>query len=133
MTNAALLVAVAGIERKLLRADAATLAASLIPEPARGYESGSDHFFRQSSRTFLESLLQVAARANRRAFPSSELNREIEAGPLWYPGIQPDRSERPRAGRRDCRDGRQRDAAVPVLAARRRASAVERARMVGAA
>lgn len=48
------------LSERYYQADAATLAASLIPEPPRGYESGSDHFFRQSSRTLLESLLQVA-------------------------------------------------------------------------
>jgi DNA helicase HerA-like ATPase len=49
------------LSERYYQADAATLAASLIPEPPRGYESGSDHFFRQSSRTLLESLLQIAA------------------------------------------------------------------------
>jgi Type IV secretion-system coupling protein DNA-binding domain len=49
------------LSERYYQADAATLADSLIPEPPRGYESGSDHFFRQSSRTLLESLLQVAA------------------------------------------------------------------------
>jgi len=48
------------LSERYYQADVATLAASLIPEPPRGYESGSDHFFRQSSRTLLESLLQVA-------------------------------------------------------------------------
>jgi hypothetical protein len=51
------------------QADGATLAASLIPEPPRGYESGSDHFFRQSSRTLLESLLQVATPREPQSIP----------------------------------------------------------------
>jgi hypothetical protein len=34
------------LSERYYEADAATLAASLIPEPPRGYESGSDHFFR---------------------------------------------------------------------------------------
>jgi hypothetical protein len=49
------------LSERYYQADVATLAASLVPEPPRGYESGSDHFFRQSSRTLLESLLGVAA------------------------------------------------------------------------
>ena len=53
------------------------LAAFLIPEPARGYESGSDHFFRQSSRTLLESLLQVATPREPHSIPKQlELDRE---------------------------------------------------------
>ena len=72
-----LLVAVAGIGERYYQADAATLAASLIPEPPRGYESGSDHFFRQSSRTLLESLLQVAASREPQSIPKLlELNRD---------------------------------------------------------
>ena len=55
------------------QAAAATLAASLIPEPPRGYESGSDHFFRQSSRTLLESLLQ--SRGLTRAAEHSQATR----------------------------------------------------------
>ena len=59
------------------QAAAATLAASLIPEPPRGYESGSDHFFRQSSRTLLESLLQVAVSREPQSIPKLlELSRD---------------------------------------------------------
>jgi type IV secretory pathway TraG/TraD family ATPase VirD4 len=43
----------------------------------RGYESGSDHFFRQSSRTLLESLLQVATPREPQSIPRLlELNRD---------------------------------------------------------
>jgi hypothetical protein len=48
------------LSERYYQPDAAAFAASLIPDPPRGYESGSDHFFRQSSRTLFESLLQVA-------------------------------------------------------------------------
>jgi type IV secretory pathway TraG/TraD family ATPase VirD4 len=65
------------LSERYYQADAATLAASLIPEPPRGYESGSDHFFRQSSRTLLESLLQVAASREPQSIPKLlELNRD---------------------------------------------------------
>ncbi len=65
------------LSERYYQADAATLAASLIPEPPRGYESGSDHFFRQSSRTLLESLLQVAAPREPQSIPKLlELNRD---------------------------------------------------------
>jgi type IV secretory pathway TraG/TraD family ATPase VirD4 len=64
------------LSERYYQADAATLAASLIPEPPRGYESGSDHFFRQSSRTLLESLLQVAAPREPQSIPKLlELDR----------------------------------------------------------
>jgi hypothetical protein len=58
------------LSERYYQADVATLAASLIPEPPRGSESGSDHFFRQSSRTLLESLLQVATRREPQSIPS---------------------------------------------------------------
>ena len=65
------------LSERYYQADAATLAASLIPEPPRGYESGSDHFFRQSSRTLLESLLQVAAPHEPQSIPKLlELGRD---------------------------------------------------------
>ena len=65
------------LSERYYEADAATLAASLIPEPPRGYESGSDHFFRQSSRTLLESLLGVATRREPQSIPKLlELNRD---------------------------------------------------------
>jgi len=65
------------LSERYYQADAATLAASLIPEPPRGYESGSDHFFRQSSRTLLESLLQVAAPREPQSIPKLlELTRD---------------------------------------------------------
>jgi Type IV secretion-system coupling protein DNA-binding domain len=65
------------LSERYYQADAATLAASLIPEPPRGYESGSDHFFRQSSRTLLESLLQVATPREPQSIPRLlELNRD---------------------------------------------------------
>ena len=65
------------LSERYYQADAATLAASLIPEPPRGYESGSDHFFRQSSRTLLESLLQVAAPREPQSIPKLlELDRD---------------------------------------------------------
>jgi type IV secretory pathway TraG/TraD family ATPase VirD4 len=65
------------LSERYYQADAAMLAASLIPEPARGYESGSDHFFRQSSRTLLESLLQVATPREPHSIPKQlELDRE---------------------------------------------------------
>jgi hypothetical protein len=65
------------LSERYYQADAATLAASLIPEPPRGYESGSDHFFRQSSRTLLESLLQVATPREPQSIPKLlELNRQ---------------------------------------------------------
>ncbi len=65
------------LSERYYQADAATLAASLIPEPPRGYESGSDHFFRQSSRTLLESLLQVAAPREPQSIPKLlELSRD---------------------------------------------------------
>jgi hypothetical protein len=65
------------LSERYYQADAAMLAASLIPEPARGNESGSDHFFRQSSRTFLESLLQVATPREPHSIPKLlELDRE---------------------------------------------------------
>ena len=65
------------LSERYYQADAAMLAASLIPEPARGYESGSDHFFRQSSRTLLESLLQVATPREPYSIPKLlELDRE---------------------------------------------------------
>jgi type IV secretion system coupling TraD/TrwB family protein len=65
------------LSERYYQADAATLAASLIPELARGYESGSDHFFRQSSRTLLESLLQIATPREPQSIPRLlELNRE---------------------------------------------------------
>ena len=57
------------LSERYYQADAATLAASLIPEPPRGNESGSDHFFRQSSRTLLESLLQVSAPREPQSIP----------------------------------------------------------------
>jgi hypothetical protein len=64
------------LSERYYQADAATLAASLIPEPPRGYESGSDHFFRQSSRTLLESLLQVATPREPQSIPKLlELDR----------------------------------------------------------
>ena len=107
------------LSERYYQADAAMLAASLIPEPPRGYESGSDHFFRQSSRTLLESLLQVAAPREPQSIPKLlELeSRSVEAGALRHTGIQPDRSGRARAGRRHRRDRRQRDPAIPVPAA----------------
>jgi hypothetical protein len=59
------------------QADAATLPASLIPEPPPGHESGSDHFFRQSSRTLLESLLGLATSREPQGIPRLlELNRQ---------------------------------------------------------
>jgi len=65
------------LSERYYQADAATLAASLIPEPPRGYESGSDHFFRQSSRTLLESLLQVATPREPQSIPKLlELDRD---------------------------------------------------------
>ncbi len=65
------------LSERYYQADAATLAASLIPEPPRGYESGSDHFFRQSSRTLLESLFQVAASREPQSIPKLlELSRD---------------------------------------------------------
>ncbi len=65
------------LSERYYQADAATLAASLIPEPPRGYESGSDHFFRQSSRTLLESRLQVATPREPQSIPRLlELNRD---------------------------------------------------------
>jgi len=65
------------LSERYYQADAATLAASLIPEPPRGYESGSDHFFRQSSRTLLESLLQVSAPREPQSIPKLlELSRD---------------------------------------------------------
>ncbi len=65
------------LSERYYQADAATLAASLIPEPPRGYESGSDHFFRQSSRTLLESLLQIAAPREPQSIPRLlELSRD---------------------------------------------------------
>ncbi|MFZ1121837.1 MAG: type IV secretion system DNA-binding domain-containing protein, partial [Candidatus Binataceae bacterium] len=65
------------LSERYYQADAATLAASLIPEPPRGYESGSDHFFRQSSRTLLESLLQVSAPREPQSLPKLlELSRD---------------------------------------------------------
>ncbi len=65
------------LSERYYQADAATLAASLIPEPPRGYESGSDHFFRQSGRTLLESLLQVATPREPQSIPKLlELNRD---------------------------------------------------------
>ncbi|MBF6570950.1 MAG: type IV secretion system DNA-binding domain-containing protein [Candidatus Binataceae bacterium] len=65
------------LSERYYQADAATLAASLIPEPPRGYESGSDHFFRQSSRTLLESLLQVATPREPQSIPKLlELTRD---------------------------------------------------------
>ncbi len=65
------------LSERYYEADAATLAASLIPEPPRGYESGSDHFFRQSSRTLLESLLGVASPREPQGIPKLlELNRD---------------------------------------------------------
>ena len=80
------------LSERYYQADAATLAASLIPEPPRGYESGSDHFFRQSSRTLLESLLQVATPREPQSIPKLlELDREqVEAGHLRHASIQPD-------------------------------------------
>jgi len=65
------------LSERYYQVDAATLAASLIPEPPRGYESGSDHFFRQSSRTLLESLLQVATPREPQSIPKLlELDRD---------------------------------------------------------
>jgi len=65
------------LSERYYQPDAATLAASLIPEPPRGHESGSDHFFRQSSRTLLESLLQVITRREPQSIPKLlELNRQ---------------------------------------------------------
>ncbi|MGC1339242.1 MAG: type IV secretion system DNA-binding domain-containing protein [Candidatus Binataceae bacterium] len=65
------------LSERYYQADAANLAASLIPEPPRGYESGSDHFFRQSSRTLLESLLQVATPREPHSIPKLlELDRD---------------------------------------------------------
>jgi len=65
------------LSERYYEADAATLAASLIPEPPRGYESGSDHFFRQSSRTLLESLLGVGTSREPQSIPKLlELNRD---------------------------------------------------------
>ena len=119
------------LSERYYQADAATLAASLIPEPPRGYESGSDHFFRQSSRTLLESLLQVAARREPQSIPEAARTRSrpVEAGTVRHARIQPDRSGSARAGRRDYRDCRQRDPTIPLPAARRRTTAVERAGM----
>lgn len=65
------------LSERYYQADAAALAASLIPESPRGYESGSDHFFRQSSRTLFESLLQVAAPREPQSIPRLlELDRD---------------------------------------------------------
>jgi hypothetical protein len=65
------------LSERYYEADAATLATSLIPEPPRGYESGSDHFFRQSSRTLLESMLGVATPKEPQSIPKLlELNRD---------------------------------------------------------
>jgi hypothetical protein len=65
------------LSERYYQADAAMLAASLIAEPPRGYESGSDHFFRQSSRTLLESLLEVAEVHEPPSLPKLlELDRE---------------------------------------------------------
>ena len=59
------------LSERYYQADAATLAASLIPEPSRGYESGSDRFFRQSSRTLFESILQIATPREPQSIPGS--------------------------------------------------------------
>ena len=65
------------LSERYYQADAATLATSLIPEAPSGYESGSDHFFRQSSRTLLESLLQVATPREPHSIPKLlELSRD---------------------------------------------------------
>jgi type IV secretory pathway TraG/TraD family ATPase VirD4 len=65
------------LSERYYQADAATLAGSLIPEPPRAYESGSDHFFRQSSGTLLESLLQIITRREPQSIPKLlELNRQ---------------------------------------------------------
>jgi len=65
------------LSERYYQADVANLAASLLPEPPRGYESGSDHFFRQSSRTLLESLLQVAMPQEPESIPKLlELDRD---------------------------------------------------------
>ncbi len=65
------------LSERYYQPDAATLAASLIPEPLHGYESGSDHFFRQSSRTLLESLLGLATSREPQSIPTLlELNRD---------------------------------------------------------
>jgi Type IV secretion-system coupling protein DNA-binding domain len=65
------------LSERYYQSDAAAFAASLIPEPARGYESGSDHFFRQSSRTLFESLLQIANPREPQSIPRLlELDRE---------------------------------------------------------
>lgn len=65
------------LTERYYQADAAGLAASLIPESPRGYESGSDHFFRQSSRTLFESLLQIASPREPQSIPRLlELDRE---------------------------------------------------------
>jgi hypothetical protein len=119
------------LSERYYQADAATLAASLIPEAPRGYESGSDHFFRQSSRTLLESLLQIATPREPQSIPKLlELSRDqIEAGPVRHPGVQSDRSWSARTGRRDHRDRRERDPAVPLPATFRRTTAMERASM----
>lgn len=57
------------LSERYYQPDAASLAASLIPEPPRGYESGSDHFFRRSSRTLFESLLQIASPQEPQSIP----------------------------------------------------------------
>jgi hypothetical protein len=65
------------LSERYYQADAAMLAASLIPEPPRGYESGSDHFFRHSSRTLLESALQIASPREPHSIPKLlELDRD---------------------------------------------------------
>ncbi len=67
------------LSERYYQTDAASLAASLIPEPARAYESGSDLFFRQTSRTLFESLLQIA---NSREPQSIPKHLELDRGKL---------------------------------------------------
>jgi hypothetical protein len=55
------------LSERYYQADAATLAASLIPEPPRGYESGSDHFFRNPAARCSKACFKSPRRESRRA------------------------------------------------------------------
>jgi type IV secretory pathway TraG/TraD family ATPase VirD4 len=82
------------LSERYYQPDATMLATSLIPEPPRGYESGSDHFFRQSSRTLFESLLQIAPSHEPSSLPrlleqSREQLKQTLAGTPAYSLIDP--------------------------------------------
>ena len=96
--------------------DAEALASALIPDPANTFsQSGADFFFRQSARTLIVGLLDAVKSqgAGRDSEAARAAARKLKEALRGHARRGAHRSGRARAGRRDRRDGLQRDQFVP--------------------